>query len=236
MFAGVGVALVTLFDDTGRLDLIANADHARRMVDGGMQAVLVAGTTGEPWTLSQQEQADLVRAVVTTVGGQVPVIVGVRGADALERAIEATAEGADAILALSPPEDLAAYYADVAAVGTPVLAYHFPRVSPPGIPVEALAQLPVVGIKDSSGDLERLRREIAVWDEPVYTGSAAILLDAGEAGAAGALLSIVNLDPAPAIAAFAGDAAAQAGLDPVDVPALKVRMADRIGTSPYVRA
>lgn len=235
LFTGVGVALVTLFEEDGALDLLATADHARRMVDAGMRAILVAGTTGEPSTLDEPEQTALVRAVVVAVAGRVPVIAGVRGVDAVERAIAARAAEADAILALSPHDHLASYYADVAAVGLPTLAYHFPRVSPPGIPIDALGGLPVVGIKDSSGDIERLRLEVRDWGGPVFTGSALILRDAANAGAAGALVSLANLDPARCIDAFAGDETAQAGAEAFDVPTLKSHMAERFGTSPTAR-
>jgi 4-hydroxy-tetrahydrodipicolinate synthase len=225
-----------LFDETGGLDPDATAAHAVRMVEAGMRAILVAGTTGEPWTLSEEEQAALVKAVVRAVDGAVPVIAGVRGEDAVERAIHALAAGADAILALSPPDHLDGYYADVAAVGLPTLAYHFPRVSAPGIPVDALTRLPVVGLKDSSGNLERLRLEIHEWGEPVYTGSAGILLEAARSGAAGGILSIANLEPERAIAVFGGDEDAQRDFESVEIAALKVHMADRFGTSPTTRS
>jgi len=205
------------------------------MVDAGMRAILVCGTTGEPWTLSEAEQAGLVDAVVAAVNGRVPVIAGVRGDDAVERAIYADGGGVDAILALSPPQHLHAYYDDIAAVGPPVLAYHFPAVSPPGIPVEELPRLPVVGVKDSGGDVERLKREVRVWDQPVYTGAARILVIAAREGAAGALLSIANLEPGLSIAAFAGDEDAQSRLESMEISVLKRHMSERFGTSPTVR-
>ena len=69
------------------------------------------------------------------------------------------------MLAWPPPgcDDLGGYYAQVgrAAGGLPVLAYHIPWVSSPGIPVSVLADLPVAGMKDSSGDPDRLLAEIA---------------------------------------------------------------------------
>src|SRR5207302_10474272 len=107
----------------------------------------------EPWTWPETAQAECVEAVVAAVDGRLPVMAGVRGDDALERAIHAYAAGVDGILALSPPAHLHAYYDDIAAVGPPVLTYHFPAVSPPGIPVDELAVLPVVGVKDSGGDV-----------------------------------------------------------------------------------
>ncbi|MDQ1498933.1 MAG: 4-hydroxy-tetrahydrodipicolinate synthase, partial [Actinomycetota bacterium] len=47
VFSGVGVALVTLFDDDGEIDVGATAAHAARLVEQGIQAVLVSGSTGE---------------------------------------------------------------------------------------------------------------------------------------------------------------------------------------------
>ena len=47
LFSGVGVALVTLFQDDGTLDAAATAGHAARLVELGIRAVVVAGTTGE---------------------------------------------------------------------------------------------------------------------------------------------------------------------------------------------
>jgi len=90
-----------------------------------------------------------------------------------------------------------------------VLAYHFPRVYPPGIPVSALAGLPVAGQKDSSGEPERLLDELAHYSGATYVGSSALLAMAGAMGATGALLALANVEPERCAAAFAGDAAAQ---------------------------
>jgi 4-hydroxy-tetrahydrodipicolinate synthase len=235
IFTGVGVALVTLFEDDGELDPFATAEHAGLLVDRGIEAIIVAGTTGEAAALTQVEQAQLTAAVKAAVGDEVPIIAGVRGEDADERAIEAAAAGVDAILALSPPDHLDAYYDEIAAVGVPVLAYHFPAVSPPGIPVDALPRLPVVGLKDSGGNLERLKAEVAIWERAVYTGASSAVRAAGEFGATGAILAIANLEPELSIAAFEGDEDAQSRLESLDIPTLKARMRDKFGTSRAVR-
>ena len=54
-----------------------------------------------------------------------------------------------------------------------MLAYHYPTVSAPGIPVDLLCELPVAGVKDSTGDPARLAVEIDEVGDGVYTGSAA---------------------------------------------------------------
>lgn len=216
VFTGVGVALVTLFADNGSVDATATADHAATLVELGVRAVLVGGSTGEAMALDPQERTALVEAVRGAVPGDVPVIAGTgaassRQAAALTRA--AVGAGADAVLVLSPPQtgDPRRYYDEVAktAGGVPVLAYHFPAVSSPGLPVEVLGDLPVAGLKDSSGDPERLLREVVDYSGLVYAGSPTVLTMAGAVGATGALLAIANAVPELCAAAFAGDGTAQ---------------------------
>mgnify|MGYP003287531903 CR=1 FL=1 len=249
LFRGVGVALATLFDDAGELDAKATAGHAATLVELGMQAVVVAGSTGEATALTAEERIDLFTEVRRTVPSGTPVLVGT-GAPAARQAAALTRDarehGADAVLALSPPGSvgLRAYYAAVAeaAAGLPVLAYHYPKSSPPGIPVELLPELPVQGTKDSSGDPERLLAELHGFDGWLYVGASSILTMAGALGCTGAILAVANADPERAVAAFAGDAAAQRALFTSHLGArrdfphgLKELMADRFGTSPATR-
>lgn len=249
VFTGVGVALVTLFDNRDELDAPATADLAARLVDLGMRAVVVAGTTGEAAALDADERVALLGAVARAVDSSVPVIVGTgapsaRQAAALTR--DAVDHGADALLTLSAPgtTDPRPYYEAVAkaATGTPVLAYHFPKVSAPGIAVGQLGDLPVVGVKDSSGDAERLLYELHDYDGAIYTGSSALLSFAGPLGCAGAILSLANVEPERCARAFAGDAAAQAELVEAHLAAherfprrLKEMVAQRFGTSTACR-
>lgn len=219
LFRGAGVALVTMFHDDGAIDPGATGELARELAERGMQAVLVAGTTGEAATLTNAERSELTGAVRRAVPPGVPVIAGT-GAPSVRQAVtltgEAVAAGADAVLAWPPAtiRDLAAYFKGVAdaAQGRPVLAYHFPRLYPPGIPVEMLAGLPVSGQKDSSGEPERLLDELAHYPGATYVGSSAVLCMAGPMGATGALLALANVEPELCTAAFAGDAGAQRAL------------------------
>jgi dihydrodipicolinate synthase/N-acetylneuraminate lyase len=216
MFRGVAVALVTLFDGSGDVDAHASAALAAQLVDAGLAAIVVCGTTGEPFTLTDDERSSLLRAVREAVGGRVPVIAGT-GAHSARQAVALTRraceDGADAVLTLSPPGalDVRPYYDAVAGAAgdVPVLGYHFPNVSAPGIPVDVLAQLPIVGCKDSSGDAARFLAELAAFDGALYTGSAALLHTAGALGAAGAIVALANAEPELCVAAFTGDADAQ---------------------------
>ena len=216
VFTGVGVALVTLLDESGSVDSASTAALAADLAGRGMRGVLVCGTTGEAATLTDGERTELIEAVRAALPAGIPVIAGT-GAAAAGRAAELTvaaaAAGADAVLAWPPPgsEDLDGYFAAVAAAagGLPVLGYHIPWVSAPGIPVSALAGLPICGLKDSSGDPDRLLAEVMHYPGSTYVGSSAVLALAGPLGATGAILALANLEPELCVDAFAGDAASQ---------------------------
>jgi 4-hydroxy-tetrahydrodipicolinate synthase len=249
VFTGVGVALVTLFDDRGDLDAPATADLAAQLVDLGMRAVVVAGTTGEAAALDADERVALLEAVRRRVPPPIPVIAGTgapsaRQAAALTR--DAVEHGADAVLTLSPPgvTDPRAYYDAVAkaAAGSPILAYHYPKVAPPGIAVRLLGDLPIAGIKDSSGEAERLLHELDQFQGAIYTGSSALLSFAGPLGCAGAILSLANAEPERCVRAFAADVQAQRALLQPHLAAhesfprgLKEMVAARFGTSTACR-
>jgi 4-hydroxy-tetrahydrodipicolinate synthase len=249
IFSGVGVALATFFDDDGEIDAKAIGDHARTLVELGIQAVIVAGSTGEAASLSPDERVALLEAVRAAVPPGTPVLQGtggpsVRQAVALTR--DAREHGADAVLTLSPPgeHDPRVYYQAVAEVAgdMPVLAYHFPQVSPPGLPVEVLPELPVRGLKDSTGDPERLLHELEVFQGWLYVGAATVLALAGPLGCTGAILALANAEPELCVAAFAGDAGAQRQLTPSHLAAregfphgLKQLTAKRFGTPTAAR-
>ena len=248
LWRGVAVALVTLFDADREVDAGATARHAARLVDLGVRAVLVGGSTGESEALTDAELCDLVAAVREACPG-VPVLAGAGGPwtrPATVRAAAAVKAGADAVL-VPPPRrstDLPAFYGAVAEAVAPatVLAYHLPGVAGGEVPVAALAALPVHGLKDSTGDAERLLAELAVWDRPTYTGSSALVAYAGQLGAAGAILAAANVAPEDSVAAFDGDAAAQHRLLGPHLAirqrfphGLKAAVAERFGTAVHVR-
>ena len=247
-FTGVGVALVTLFDDEGEIDAPATADHAARLVDAGVEGVIVAGTTGEAATLDDEERSDLLIAVRSAVDGRVPVIAGT-GAPSARQAVllslRAAGDGADGLLVLSPsgvPDPRPYYERVTSAVDVPVLAYHFPKVSVPGVPVDVLRELPVAGIKDSSGDAERLLLEADELSAGVYTGHASLIHLAGAIGCAGAILALANVDPEGCLRAWKGDGTVQRELISghrsnalAGIAGLKRALCALHGTSPVAR-
>ncbi|HVM08017.1 MAG TPA: dihydrodipicolinate synthase family protein [Acidimicrobiales bacterium] len=248
-FTGVAVALVTLFDDGLAVDLEATGALAAGLVEAGVRAIVTAGTTGEAASLDRDERVALIRAVRHAVPDDVPVIAGT-GAPSARQAIaftrDAAAAGAAAALALSPPStgDPRPYYEAIAFAvpDIPLLAYHYPAVSSPGISLEHLTDLPVAGCKDSTGDVDRLLAEVTTWDRPVYPGSAAIAYTAGQLGCPGAILALANAEPELCVAAFAGDVEAQKALYPAHAAqrgkfphGIKALTAKRFGTSTVAR-
>jgi 4-hydroxy-tetrahydrodipicolinate synthase len=124
-----------------------------------------------------------------------------------------------------------------------VLGYHFPLMSAPGIDVDLLprlAEVGLVGLKDSSGDPSRLVRTLETFDGDLYVGSPWLLSAAGPLGATGAILAVANVEPELSVAAFGGDAAAQRSLTEAATratgpAAVKALLAERTGRSARTR-
>jgi len=249
VFSGVAVALVTFFDEHGHVDVDSTAKHAAHLSGRGVQAIVVAGSTGEASHLSMKERLQLLDAVKAAVPDWMPVILGtgqlaagVRVPDLTRRAAE---HGAAAALTLSPHHgDIREFYGEVVAAAghMPVLAYHYPKVSSPGISIEDLKALKVAGVKDSSGDPERLLATLAHFHKAVYTGSAAIVAYAGLLGCTGAILAAANLEPELCADAFMGNVQAQKDLlwahlvvSQKGVKGIKEELAHRFRTSQAVR-
>ena len=249
VFTGVAVALVTFFDEHGHVDTAATARHAAHLADRGMRAIVVAGTTGEASHLSMKERLRLLDAVRAEVRDDVPVILGTGnlspGVSVPNLTRRAAEHGASAALTLSPHNgDVREFYGEVvaAAGAMPVLAYHYPQWCAPGITMEELKSLKVAGIKDSSGDCERLLETVAQYRKAIYIGSSAIVAWAGMLGATGAILAAANLEPELAVDAFAGNVQAQKDLlyahkttTCYGVKGIKEELSRRYGTSTVCR-
>ncbi len=158
---------VTPFTPDGALD----ADGLRRNVDAmtahAFCAIVAAGGTGELYSLSVQEHADVVRIAVEATAGRMPVIAGAGGSIAVATAQAANAErhGADGVLALPPyyphadEEGLLEYYAAIGAASSlGLLVYSRDWVHPGPAFVEKLAQIPpAIAWKEGQADPRRLQ-------------------------------------------------------------------------------
>jgi 4-hydroxy-tetrahydrodipicolinate synthase len=219
VFSGVAVALVTFFDEHGHVDNEATARHAAHLAGRGVRALVVAGTTGEASHLSMKERLQLFDAVRAAVPADLPVLMGTGnlspGVSVPRMTSMAAEHKASAALVLSPSRgDVREFYGEVvqAAGSMPVLAYHNPGVVEPGVAMDELKALKVAGIKDSTGDAERMLDMCSWYKGWIYTGTATMVYFSGQIGCTGAILAAANLEPELCADAWAGSVQAQKDL------------------------
>ncbi len=211
MFHGSMVALVTPMNEDGSLDLPALRRLVDFQIENGTDVIVPVGTTGESPTLDMEEHCEVIRVTVEHVKGRVPVIAGT-GANATTEAIELTRcaqkSGADACLLVTPyynkptQEGLYLHHKAIAeAVPIPQILYNVPgRTACDMLPetVERLAAIPnIVGIKDATGNLDRVRdmRRRCGDNFDIYSGDDATALDAILLGAKGDISVTANVAP-----------------------------------------
>lgn len=204
-------ALTTPFEASGQVDHEAWRRLLVRQLDGGTQAFVVAGSTGEAATLSDDEYVALVREAVAIAAGRIPVLAGT-GLSGTEKTIRqcqlARDAGADAALVVTPPyvratqEGLLLHYRAVAdRGGLPVVLYNVPgRTGCDLLPetVAALAAHPrIVGIKEARAEAERMTALLALRadDFVVLSGDDGTACRALLAGADGVISVVSNLAP-----------------------------------------
>jgi 4-hydroxy-tetrahydrodipicolinate synthase len=169
MIKGSIVALVTPMTTSGDIDWEALHRLVEFHLENGTDAIVAAGTTGEPTTMSFEEHFDVIRKVVEQVNGRIPVVAGT-GANSTSEAVELTQfakkVGADYCLSVTPyynkptQEGLYQHFKAVAeASDLPVILYNVPgrtAVDMHNETVVRLSQLDnIVAIKDATGDVER---------------------------------------------------------------------------------
>ena len=194
---GVLTAMVTPFAEDGSVDEAAARKLARHLVDNGSHGVVVAGTTGESPTLTDEEDVALLRAVKDELGDGATVICGTGTNDTRhsEHLSAAAADnGADAVLVVTPYYNkpnragIKGHFETVAkAAGVPVIVYNIPSRVVVNIPPDLLAELAeienVVAVKQANND------EIdQVEGLAVLAGNDDVFLRCMEGGGAGGIL------------------------------------------------
>jgi len=172
---GAMTALVTPFDDEGRIDEKALRAVVEWQVESGIHGLVPCGTTGEGATLRADEHRRVIETVVEASGGRVPVVAG-SGTNDTRRTVEASMRaaeaGADALLVVTPYYNkpnrsgmIAHYRAVTEAVALPVMVYNVPSRTGQNLGSElvlALAEIPgVVAVKEASGDLDQIASILA---------------------------------------------------------------------------
>ena len=205
IFGSVCVAMVTPFDSDGELDVVAGRDLAAHLVEQGIDALVLAGTTGESPTTTDDEKVALLKAVREEVGDKAHIIAGAGSNDtrhAVAMAKSAAEAGADGLLVVTPyyskpsQAGVEAHFRAVAeATDLPVCLYDIPGRS--GIPIDSgtirkLAEVDTIqAVKDAKGDFLEASTLIQETGLAWYSGDDPLNLPWLAVGATG-MISVVG--------------------------------------------
>lgn len=205
-------ALATPLTASGEIDFDAWTRLLQAQLDGGTQAVVVAGSTGEAAALHDAEYDALLRSAVAQVAGRIPVLAGTghsNTAKTIEATRRAAALGADAALVVTPPyvrptqAGLRAHYRAVADDGAlPVVLYNVPGRTGCDLLPETVAELApherIVGLKEARSDAERMQALLPLRSRQfaLLSGDDPTALRAMLAGADGVISVASNVVPA----------------------------------------
>lgn len=210
LFSGACTALVTPFLD-GKVNYPMAEQLLRRQIEAGITAVVIAGTTGESSTLSDEEKIELFRRCKTYVGDACKIIAST-GSNSTEHAIAlsiaAEDVGVDGLLVVSPyynkatPEGLFSHYLAIAhSVGLPVILYNVPSRTGVDVPVsvyQRLSRVPnIVGVKEASNDIAKISR-IKLSCEPdfsIWAGNDDQIVPVMALGGEGVISVLSNIYP-----------------------------------------
>jgi 4-hydroxy-tetrahydrodipicolinate synthase len=213
---GVWAPIVTPFAADGLLDVHAVPAIVDWLVSRRVRGLLALGTTGEAAHCTDREAVSLVEAVVSAAAGRVPVVAGsgrASTAATIEMSRRFADAGAEAVFVLTPHADrmrmdhaaFTAHYAAVAsACPVPVFAYHMPGATGvdllPDTLLEIVGHENIWGFKDSSVEGGPLADVLSRTRTVGFVGAGSRVIEALEAGAAGAILAAVNAIPETCIA------------------------------------
>ena len=224
LFTGACTALVTPFLE-GKINYPMMDQLLKRQIDAGIKAVVIAGTTGESPTLSDEEKLTLVRRCKDYVGNRCLIIAGTGSnntAHSVALSVAAEEAGADALLVVSPyynkatPQGIYLHYLSICnAVSIPVIVYNVPGRTGLDIPVSVYSQLAsisnIAGVKEASTDITQIIRirNACGPDFAVWSGNDDQIVPAMAVGGSGVISVLSNLYPlqtqAMCDAALSGD-------------------------------
>lgn len=210
IFTGLCTALVTPFRGGG-VDYEMLERLIRRQTEGGVDAIVLAGTTGESPTLSLEEKLEIFRRGVAASEGKCAVIAGT-GSNSTAKALElsrlAAEIGVDGLLVVTPyynkatqPGLVKHYGAICDAAGLPVIAYNVPSRTGVDISVDTCRELArmdgIAGIKEASGDISKAGKILAACggELPLYTGNDDQTVPAMALGGLGVISVVSNVAP-----------------------------------------
>lgn len=209
---GTATAMVTPFNDNLSIDFEAFEKLIDFQIEGGVEALVICGSTGESATLSKKEKMSLFVHAVDYSAGRIPVIAGTGSnntQEAIDLSIIAKEHGADALLLVSPyynkPSQLGLYnhfMAIAEQVDLPQIIYNVPGRSSVNIHPETQLKLAedaenIIATKEASGDLEQIMQIIKYAPEgfDVISGDDALTYPIIASGGQGVISVISNYAP-----------------------------------------
>lgn len=229
IFQGVATAIVTPMNENG-VDYDAFGRLIDWQIEQGINGLVVAGTTGEGSTLSDEEHREVLAYAVKRINGRVPCIAGTGSNDtayAIELTKYACSIGCDAMLVVTPyynkatQKGLVKMFNAIADASTkPIIVYNIP--SRTGVNIEPatfveLAKHPrIAAIKEASGNLSKMVEEFALLDGSldIYSGNDDQIVPTLSMGGKGVISVLSNIMPKETVAMcdafYAGDVATAA--------------------------
>ena len=209
-FTGSGVALVTPFDVSGKIDVMALRKLVQLQINGGTNFLVVQGTTGESPTLSQSEKQIVLDTVIDENNGRLKIVYGIGGNNtiAIGELLKQVPQGVDGILSVSPyynkptQRGIIEHYTYLSkCTNLPIIIYNVPGRTGSNVLPEttlALAQLDnMVAVKEASGNMEQImdiiRQRKASFG--VLSGDDNLTMPLIAAGADGVISVVANAFP-----------------------------------------
>ena len=240
IFRGIATALITPLTADG-IDYAQFGKLIDWQIDQGINALVICGTTGESSTLSDAEHRRALAFACEKVNGRVPVIAGTGSnetAYAVELTKSACADGADAVLVVTPyynkttQNGLVAMYNTIADASTkPVILYNVPSRTGIGIQPETyvkLAQHPnIAAIKEANSDISKIVETFALVGDQldIYSGNDDQIVPILSMGGQGCISVLSNVVPKETVAItdqfFAGNVAEAARLQCQFMPLIR---------------
>lgn len=216
---GVIPAVITPFDEAGKLDLKGLQINLRFLMNQKVHGVMVNGCTGEAASLSREERVQVIKTAVKEANGKIPVVAGTGAPstrDTLDFTMDAYEAGANAAMIVTPfflipnEEGLMKHYKTISDnVDIPIVLYHIPQHTGVYLSPEKMAKLcekipNMAAIKDSYGNVGEFAQTVKLAGDKVsiLTGGDDILLPAFAAGAHGTIIALGNIAPGMAVELF----------------------------------
>ncbi len=215
-FKGTGVAIVTPFKNDSSIDFAALGRVVNHVIKGGVNYIVVLGTTGESVTLTKDEKKAVICYIKEAIDNRVPLVVGIGGNNTHEVVAQVRStdlEGVDGILSVAPyynkpnQRGLIQHFKAIATASpVPVILYNVPGRTCSNISAETCLELAhecenIVGIKEASADLTQIMKIIKGKPENflVISGNDMDILPISAVGGAGVISVLANSFPAECV-------------------------------------